>query len=48
MSAYLLGLVSAIYLVAGISLFVDGKVGLGLFCAGCVVANCGLMIQARG
>ena len=47
MSAWLIASVSAIYLVAGISLLYEGKVGLALFCLGCVIANVGLAITAR-
>ena len=47
MSSWLIGSVSAIYAIASVSLLVEGKVGLSLFCLGCVIANIGLMIQAR-
>ena len=39
--------VSVLYLFAGISLLYDGKVGLALFCFGCIIANIGLAMSAR-
>ena len=48
MSTWLIATVSAIYLVAGVSLLVEGKFGLALFCLGCTIANVGLMLAARG
>ena len=48
MSVWFLALVSAIYAVASVSLLVEGKIGLSLFAAGCVIANIGLMMSARG
>ena len=48
MSSWLLVAVSALYLIAGVSLLIEGKTGLSLFCLGCVMANLGLMIAARG
>ena len=47
MSAWLLGSVSLLYALAGVALVVEGKYGLALFAIGCVIANVGLMIQAR-
>ena len=47
MSAWLVGLIAAIYLVAGISALCEGRPGLFLFCAGCVVANLGLILMTR-
>lgn len=47
MSAWLLALVSVIYLVAGAGFVFEQKWGLALFCLGCVVANAGLLLTAR-
>ena len=47
MSAWLLASVSLLYALAGIALIAEGKYGLALFAIGCVIANVGLMIQAR-
>lgn len=48
MSAWLIGTVSVIYLGASITLAYEGKPGLALFCIGCVIANVGLLMTARG
>ena len=47
MSSWLIGLVSVIYAVASVSLLLEGKGGLALFCVGCVLANLGLILAAR-
>ena len=48
MSLWLIGVVTVAYALASLSLFYEGKLGLGLFALGCVIANLGLMISARG
>ena len=47
MSAWLLTVVSLLYFGAGIDAWIDGKLGLALFCAGCVIGNAGLVLIAR-
>lgn len=48
MSSWLIGSVSLIYAVASVSLALEAKYGLALFCLGCVIANVGLLMTARG
>lgn len=47
MSVWLIALVSLIYLLAGVGFAIEGKYGLALFSVGCVIANCGLILQGR-
>ena len=48
MSAWLIAAISVLYLGAGIDAVINGKIALSLFCFGCVVANAGLAMMARG
>ena len=48
MSAWLLAAVSILYFGAGVSAALAAKPGLALFCFGCVIANAGLVLIARG
>lgn len=46
MSQWPLLAIAVLYLFAAINLWIEGKPGLALFAAGCVVANVGLILEA--
>ena len=48
MSAWLILTVSLIYLAAGVIAAGKSDYGLVLFCLGCVIANIGIAMMARG
>lgn len=48
MSAWLILTVSLIYLAAGVIAVGQRNYGLLLFCLGCVIANIGIAMMARG
>lgn len=46
MSATMIGVVTAFYVAIALSLWYDGRTGLGLAFAGYALANIGLIIEA--
>lgn len=48
MATWLVALISVEYLLAAGAFVAQGKYGLALFSFGCVVANAGLLMTARG